>query len=86
MELYEASQYGLLERIPVLLTSVSVDAVDAVSMSDFPISDVDEWFIARASPDLYVQLMNVHMVINDCRWSLYVTIHLWCRLTCSSLA
>ena len=31
MELYEASQYGLLERIPVLLTSVSVNATNSVS-------------------------------------------------------
>ena len=66
MELCEASQYGLLERIPTLLTSVSIDAAGAVSMSDFPISEVVEWFIARAYPDLYVQLMNVYPVINDC--------------------
>ena len=45
MELYEASYYGLLERIPVLLTTVNVDAVNAVSMSDFPISEAVQWFI-----------------------------------------
>ena len=37
VELHEASTYGLLERIPVLLTSVSVDAADAVSMTGFSI-------------------------------------------------
>ena len=66
MELHEASRYGLLERIPTLLISVSVDAADAVSMSDFPISEVLEWFIGRAYPDLLVQLMDVYPVINDC--------------------
>ena len=45
MELYEASYYGLLERNPVLLTTVNVDAVNAVSMSDFPISEAVQWFI-----------------------------------------
>ena len=64
MELLEASRYDLLEGIPVLLTSVSVDVASAVSMSD--------WLIARANPYLYVQLMNVHMVINGCRLSVYV--------------
>ena len=79
MELLEASYYGLLERIPTLLTSVSVDVADAVSMSDCPISEVVEWFIARANPHLYVQLMYVHIIINDCRLSTCVTTHLWCR-------
>lgn len=60
MELHEASYYGLLGRAPVLLTSVSVNAANAVSMTGFPISEVIEWFIARANPDLFVQLMNVH--------------------------
>ena len=42
MELHEASTYGLLERIPVLLTSVSIDAADAVSMTGFSIFEVVE--------------------------------------------
>ena len=45
-----ASLYGLLERIPVLLTSVSVDAAGAVSMSDISISEVVEWFIQQQGP------------------------------------
>ena len=44
MELYEASYYGLLERIPTLLTSVSVDAANAVSMKSVT---------ARTNPDLW---------------------------------
>ena len=45
VELHEASRYGLLERIAVLLASVSVDAAGAVSMTSFSISEVVEWFI-----------------------------------------
>ena len=68
MELLEASQYGLLERIPVLLTSVSVDAANAVRMSDFPISEVIEWFIARANPSspVYTAYECPHMNVCIC--------------------
>lgn len=52
MELHEAAFYGLLERIPVLLTSVHVDATDSVSMR----STVELYFpspSSKGNPDLY---------------------------------
>ena len=56
MELYEASRYGLLERIPTLLTSVSVDAADAVSIQFL------KWLTAaKANPYLYVHPAEEHL-------------------------
>ena len=52
MELHEAAFYGLLERIPVLLTNVHIDAADSVSMR----STVELYFLSPSSKgnsDLY---------------------------------
>ena len=55
MELLEASFYGLLERIPTLLTSVSVDTANAVSIR--PITK---------SANLYGQKSNHVAMVSRC--------------------
>ena len=50
MELHEATFYGLLEQIPVLLTSVNVDTAGYVSMK----STVELSSLSPSSNDLYM--------------------------------